>query len=81
MGLSGVGMQNGDNQSVVTGSLQSLNSDHKVGYTVSLFPYQDFTSETYYCPPSGLVMRYLAILFLAPIPQQSTPTENSREIG
>ena len=46
-GISGLERKKGDNQSVVTGSLQSLNSDHKVPYTIVPFLYQYFTRETY----------------------------------
>jgi len=38
-------MQNGG---VVTGSLQNVNSDHKVPYTVLPFSYQCLTREIYY---------------------------------
>jgi hypothetical protein len=47
MRLSGLECKKGDKQSVVTGSLQSLNSDYKVPYTVVPFLYQYFTRETY----------------------------------
>jgi hypothetical protein len=46
MALSGLEYKMGDESSVVTGSLQSLNLDHKVPYTVVLFPYQYFTRKT-----------------------------------
>ena len=46
MALSGLEYKMGDELSVVTGSLQSLNSDHKVAYTVVPFLYQYFTRKT-----------------------------------
>ena len=47
MGLSGLECKMGDKSELVTGWLPRLNSDHKVPYTVSLFPYQHFTRETF----------------------------------